>query len=275
MKFSASMIKTWMNCGLQAKFSYIDELPQLQNAAASFGSCVHSALENYNKGDDIEEVVNHFVYYWDNPHELGVEPETWPKRTSHAGYREKGINMLYEYHENLQWSSREILGTEYRFCVPFGDHELSGIVDLLEVPNNKPILKIVDYKTGRRPNYDNLYLDIQFTAYSFASTKKEFWTGNGEEKYPGFPNGEELFEKFKDYERHAIWYDLQNNKEYDCGPRDDKDFMRLYRCCEQIARAVEYEVFVPSINGNSCMWCSYTDICPAYIPVHESGTKGV
>jgi hypothetical protein len=28
-------------------------------------------------------------------------------------------------------------------------------------------------------------------------------------------------------------------------------------------------VFVPSISGNTCVFCSYTDICKAYIPPQD------
>lgn len=271
MKYSASMISTWMKCPLQAKYNYIDKLPQLNNAAASFGTCVHAALEHYNKGDvtTAEDAIQYFLYYWENPGLLDSEPEVWPKRTSYAGYREKGVEMVSAYIESQAWSSREVLATEHKFCVPFGDHQLSGIVDVLELDGDK--LKIVDLKTGQRPNADNLYLNIQFTIYVLASLKKEFWVGNGEDKYPGLENGEELFEKFKNVDRQGIWFDLKNCKEYNVGRRDDPDFMRLYRCCKEIDKAIEHDVFVPCISGDSCGWCPYSEVCPAWIPVEESG----
>jgi hypothetical protein len=271
MKFSASLMKTWMACPLQARFSYIEGLPQLNNAAASFGSCVHAALEQFNKGCDLDTAIEWFQYYWEQPEVLGVTPETWPKRTSYAGYREKGIDMVKNYAEVQAWSNRTVLATEHKFCVPFGDHQLSGIVDVLELTNNK--LKIVDLKTGARPNYDNLYLNIQFTIYMLASLKKEFWVGNGEAKYPGMENGEELFDKFRGAQRQGIWFDLRNCKEYDVGRRDDRDYMRLYRCCEEIDKAIKANVFVPCISGDSCNWCAYTEICPAFVPEHESGVS--
>jgi hypothetical protein len=67
---------------------------------------------------------------------------------------------------------------------------------------------------------------------------------------------------------------LRQNKEINCGRRDDLDFMRLYRCCQEIAKAIDLDVHVPSISGDSCMWCSYTDVCKAYIPRLEP-KKGI
>lgn len=607
MKFSPSMIRTWMKCGLQAKFNYIDQIPQQQNAAASLGSAVHLALENYNENGDELAAIELFKDAWDRPAEYGIEPEIWPARTSFGSYREKGIKMLEEYFENYRWSSTATLAQELRFCVPFGKHELSGIVDQLSVDLAAKEIKVIDYKglalsteiptpsgwttiekisvgdqvigsdglpcnvvgksslrhrdcyslifddgttviaddehlwsvdrwdqtlghynnvlstvelldkvfdpvTGRRnlrianaspiklpeadlaidpyilglwlgdgttkaaeitahpddvveyrerlegqgfrlgkpriyssatvpvytihglrsllvsegllrnkhvpdnylrgsldqrldllrglmdsdgsyntqrnqavfvttnnklahavhelvvslgwranvwtgkssgpngfigtqikvsfvpfefnpfhlkrkaelvrmrgttvsrrrlikaiekidpvptqciavdsadhtflctrnmlvthnsgyrPAIEGLHLDIQFTSYIYAASRKEFWTGvPGSDKYVGLPNGAELYEKYKDFDIIGIWLDLRNSKSYDVGPRGHTDIIRLYRCCDEIERAIEHEVFVPSISGDSCRVCSYKDICPAYVFPEDSG----
>lgn len=612
MKFSASMINNWMKCPLQAKFGSVIGLPQIQNGAASFGVCVHKALEHFNLTGDKDAAVEYFLYYWENPEVLGVEPEIWPRRTSWTGYKEKGIDMIYSYAESVEWQHRTVIGVEHRFCVEMGEHLISGIVDLLEFQNNT--LKVVDFKaqpldskiltptgwkrfgdlktgdeittsdggvavvegiypqgylpafkvifndgssticsdehlwkirdvyptkdkpklrveklknlgqlqrrtnnryfiplaepqeypekdfiihpylmgvllsegglsnggikisttesfildkikevlphgievssvgklnkdwhlvdrSGRSnrliselkrynlwgkksaekfipyeymegsieqrkellaglvdgdgcsskrttystvssdlkdgfvelcrslggspftklypsyykkdgvrfdcaphwlisirvpfnpftlprkstkwkkpketldraikevkplnfniqmqciktsakdglyitddfivthntnssmPNFDNLYLNIQMTIYYYASLQKEFWTGydDGSGKYVGFENGEELWEKFKQKKRQVIWHQLSKNRELNCGKRDDKDFLRLYRCMQEISKAVEHDVFVPCISGDTCTFCSFTDVCYAYISPNESG----
>ena len=164
MKFSASQISSWMSCSLQAKFAYVDQRPQVQNASATFGTCVHDALEHYNESGDMDAAVAKFLHTWANPEVLGVAPEVWPKRVTYGGLRELGVQMITEYHESVSWSKREVIGAEHRFHVPFGEHTLSGIVDLVEFTSNK--LKIVDYKTSAyKPNLDSLYLNIQMTVY--------------------------------------------------------------------------------------------------------------
>ena len=267
------MISSWSKCSLMAAFHYVEKLPELQNASASFGSCVHDALEHYNKGMALDDTVARFLYTWANPEVIGVAPDTWPKRVSYAGLRESGAKMINEYHESKRWSNREVIAVEHKFCVPFGDHELSGIVDVLECKKgDRKKLKIVDLKTGRRPNFDDLYLNLQFTIYELASTMKEFWTGHPDypDRYPGMENGEELWERFKNAERVPIWHDLKANKEVNAGRRDDNDYLRLYRCCLEIAKAIEHKVYVPTVSGNSCMFCSYTEICRAYVPPKEN-----
>jgi|JI9StandDraft_1071089.scaffolds.fasta_scaffold18970_5 CRISPR/Cas system-associated exonuclease Cas4 (RecB family) len=256
-----------MGCPLRAKFNYIDKIGGQQSAAASFGTAVHLALEIYNlKGGDVEAAKDIFLFAWDNPEEFGITPEYYYPRTSYGEYRERGIRFIQQYHENNVWINRDIIGTEHRFCVNLGDHQISGIVDIIETDVGSNVLKIVDLKSGQRPNKSNLGYDIQFTAYMYAATQKEFWCGYDDEKYIGFENGEELYDRFKNHDIVGVWYDLRQpkNQEYAVGPRTAKDVQRLNMAMDQIAKAIEHEVFVPNISGDSCGLCSYHDICPVY-----------
>lgn len=133
---------------------------------------------------------------------------------------------------------------------------------------------IVTHNTaGKRPFGDDLRLDVQFTAYYYASMQPEFWIGYDEE-YPGMEGGLDLYYEFLDSPRKVIWYHLMDNKELNAGPRDEDDFGRLYRCIDAISKAVEKDIYVPNISGSSCIWCDYTDICPVQIPSYvESSVK--
>lgn len=266
MKMSPSMIKSFMSCSLQAKFGYVDKIPQRQNAAASFGTAVHLAVELYNNTQDLQAAEDCFLFAWDNPEDFGIAPDFYFPRTSYGTYRERGVDFIRAYDESYKWVDREIIATEHRFCVDFGEHQLSGIIDIIETVKGSNELKIVDLKTGQRPNNTNLKFNIQFSSYMFAASQKQFWCGYEPEieKYKGFPNGEELYERFKDYTITGIWYDLRNAKEYPVGPRTEADTKKLYRCIDEISRAVELEVFIPDISGDTCGICSYTEMCPIY-----------
>jgi len=266
MKFSPSMIKSFMRCPMQAKFNYIDGLPQKQGSAASFGTAVHLALELYNNTGDVEAAERCFTFAWDHPDHFGIKPEIWNRNTSYGQYRERGIEFVRAYHEETKWSEKNVIATEHRFCVPFRNHLISGIVDILETDKNSNVLKIVDLKTGYRPSSYNLSFDVQFTSYMWAATQKEFWTGfePEKEKYCGFENGEELFDRFSGSDIVGIWYDLRKAKSYEVGARTEEDYNRLHRCLDQIEKAVELQVFVPNISGDACGICSYQDVCPVY-----------
>ena len=257
-----------MRCPLQARYALLEQRPQQQNAKATFGTCIHKALELYADTGQIEDGVELFKVLWETPSLVNAEPDYWPAYSTYGGLRERGIHLLYEYHEKVKWENRKVIGSEHRFLVPFGDHELEGTVDLIEERKDgkgKPILRIVDYKTNAKaPTKIELAWNIQFTTYVYASLQREFWVGNGPD-FPGMEDGEELYEKYIDVPRRAIWFQLMTNKEIDAGKRDDEDFMRLHRVITEIQKAIDKDVFIPSISAEACPWCSYTDLCAVAI----------
>jgi CRISPR/Cas system-associated exonuclease Cas4 (RecB family) len=264
MRLSASMMNTWMKCPLQAKFRYFDHLPDSINAKTAFGSCIHHALEHYNNSGDLESSIELFRKVWDDPALIGSSFDWWPKFTSFGGLMNRGVEILREYDEKLKWESRTVVATEHRFRVPFGNHQLTGIVDLIEVKKSgrgKNVLRIIDYKSASRaPSLSELRVNIQFTVYHYASMQKEFWVGDGPE-YPGMDDGERLWYMFQNFPRRSYWYHLMTNKEIDAGERDDADFNRLHRVANEIEKAIQHDVFVPNISGESCVFCPYTEPC--------------
>ena len=250
-----------MNCSLQVKFSEQYPEDRQQNAAASFGTCIHHALELYNRGASCEDAVNEFLRVWDDPTVLDVTPTSWPKYSSFGAYRMLGVEIIQNVHEKLLWEHREVVACEHNFTVPFGEFYLTGTVDLIEKRQNasgKTVLRIVDYKTNKKqPTLISLQNNIQFSTYIYASLQPEFWDSLG-----GLPS----FEFYQNVPRRGIWYHLNNSKEIDVGPRDQKDFERLYLACSNIKRAIDNDVFIPSINGDSCNFCSYKEQCGIRIP---------
>lgn len=268
MRLSATTLKRWMNCPLQEHFYRTIERDRRQNAKASFGTIIHHCLDEYSKGVEIETCVDLFKDLWHNPDRLGVTPDYWPKFTSYGSLREKGVDILRLYAEKAKWDASRVIASEYHFLVPFGDHELHGFVDRLEVKkagNGRRSLRVIDFKTNSKaPTQVDLRLDQQFTVYVYATMQPEFWLGNGPD-FPGMPNGAKLMEELENTPRRGVWYHLMTNKELDAGPRDDGDFMRLYRVANEIAKATEAQIFVPKI-GETCIWCDYTVECGITIP---------
>lgn len=216
-----------------------------------------------HNGSTVDEAIAEFIRYFDS-----IVPDYWNRRTKYTTFKDLGQTMIREYAATYKWTEHVTLATEFRFMIPFGEHELSGIVDHMYTNHNMDRLYLSDFKTGAKPNLDTLHLDIQMTSYWYASYQKEFWCGypGEEEKYTGLENGEELYEIFRDVPRTVYWYDLRKNQAVDVGPRGDFDVARMYRLVEQIARAVEFEVFVPNISAESCYFCDHKDICPVYTP---------
>ncbi len=265
MRYSASMIKTWMTCPLQAKFKKILDVPELRHAKTSYGSCMHDAIETYNTTGDLEAAVERFKEIWEDPSLIDAEIDLWPSTISWGELRSRGIRCLIKFDEDSKWESRDILAAEHKFVVPYGEHTMSGIIDSLELIGSRAApkeLRVVDYKTSSRtPTRIELRFDIQFTIYMYATEQSEFWED--------IKDGEELFESLRHTPRRGLWYSLWNHKMTDVGPREDIDLMRLHRCMLEIEQAIEKEVYVPNISADSCMWCGYTDYCAVTIPLVE------
>jgi hypothetical protein len=266
MRFSASMLSKYMNCPLQAKFHYFDKLPGKQGAMASFGVCVHKALEFYNLYGDIEQAVAIFKDGWHNPEKYNVVPEVWPRQVSFGSLLQRGEDMLRNYAEKNRWEKRKILATEYEFLVPCGDHTLYGFIDLLELKKSGrgyDTIKITDYKTSTRtPSFNELQNNVQFTIYHYASLQSEFWTN-----MPG--GGDFLFDVYKDTPRRPFWYALYSGKEVDAGDRTEKDFQRMYRVMDEIAKAIDADIFVPNISGSTCTFCDFKEQCGLRIKTRQ------
>lgn len=269
MRLRQSTLNTWMTCPLQAKFKHFEKQPGRQNAKASFGTVIHHCLEQYNNGVSVDEAIRQFKFYWTHPEQLGCAPDYWPKYTTYGSLMEKGIDSLVQYDKKNRWETRQILATEHRFLVPFGDHELEGTVDHVELKkagNGRKTLRVVDFKTNaRQPNFVGLRFNIQFTVYIYATLQEEFWVGNGPD-FPPILDGAKHFERLQKIPRRGVWYHVLTNKEIDAGDRDDGDFMRLYRLASEIEKAVEADVYVPTISGDSCVYCDYTANCGITIP---------
>lgn len=262
MRFSASMLNTWGSCALKAKFNYLDRLPTQTGSSAHMGSCVHYGCELLHGGKSVDEALDGFLREYNS-----TIPDYFNRRTDFESLRIKGIEMVRAYADTLEWKKDHVfIAAEHSFMVDIGEHTLSGIVDYIEVPPQSKSVIIGDLKTGYRPNRATLHLALQFTVYDWASRQKQFWTGHPSnlEKYPPIPGGERLFEEFQHLERKLIWYDLKKQEEIDVGERGPRDYGRMYRCMEQIDRAIDKEVFVPSVSAEGCVFCDFTEICPVY-----------
>ena len=264
MRFSASMIKTWMDCPKQAHFKKVLKLPEQRHPKTSYGTCMHDALELYNNCGNIEASVQRFKETWEDDSILGTKIDYWPAGSSWSELRERGIIALKKYHEDNRWETRTIVANELEFLVPFGEHKLHGFVDNLELTGSgsNRELRVIDFKSSSyTPSHLELRMDVQFSIYLYASTCREFWED--------VPNGMELFEKLENTRRRGIWYSIWNGKMTDVGPRNELDMERLYRVMVEIEKAMEAEVYVPNLKAAPCQFCSYTNLCAVTIPLSQ------
>lgn len=112
----------------------------------------------------------------------------------------------------------------------------------------------------------------------YASTRPEFWIGNGGEDGFGAVRGAEIYERTKEWGRRGTWINMRKFKFEDAGWRGPIDYHRFAVAVEQYVATVKADIFPLTISGEVCKYCEYRkDICAGtgIAPeAHGDPTKG-
>lgn len=306
-----SDLGSWSRCQIQ-KFYYDraaanpDAVQPEQLSATVYGTVVHYALmimeQALNEGQEPEDAlalaVRTFEHYWDPNHlvELGERITTWLPRQTYGGLRERGRIAIRDYFKLRTSDESWLLALEYQFAVPvvIGEvtHTLTGTIDRLSIRKQarKPYLSIDDYKTGKQPTY--LRHNMQGSAYAYASTRPEFWSGWGESGKGELETFDEetitrldaMFSSWG-YKLHSgshwelplasrrfRWINLQEIKFADGGWRHERDYARFHLAVDAYVRACEHGIYAVNQIGEVCTYCSFRKTCAgAGLPDEAAG----
>lgn len=264
MRVRQSDLKMWNRCPLTYKYTHIDQLPREQSGALTFGSIIHDCVEWMERHRDPVGAVARFEEFWIQPTLLNpsYQPQYYVRGTSWKSYMEKGPKILRDWWDIVSWESEHVIAREHYFEVPIGDgHTLTGTADKLMIGYRADInegrggrvLKISDYKTNSKsPTYDYLAEDLQFSAYAYASTQREFWTDLG---------GDEAWQAHRELPRYGEWVQLTGPKRMDAGIREQRHYNRITMAVNALAESVAMRIFVPTISGETCRYCEFRNPC--------------
>lgn len=259
-----SDIKLWLKCPLAWRFANVEKLPRLQGGALTYGSILHDCVFHLETTRDLDAAIERFERFWREPTLLdpsyGVE--YYHRGASWVKYATEGPEVLRHWAKIIEWDSELVLAREYTFDLPIGrnGHRLRGTLDKLVIAFHPKtgayVVKVVDYKTDRKtPKYDFLEEDLQFSAYCWATTQREFWEG-----LPG-GRGPELFEQYKHLPRRGEWVQLTGPRIMDAGERVDRHYRRLSTAVDAISDSIAMGIYVPTISGETCRYCDYRGPC--------------
>jgi putative RecB family exonuclease len=143
VQLSYSKLKTYQECPLRYRFTYLDRLPRRPRRLFRAGRRIHQALMRWlvyaktgtPRWENIEAAYNSA---WDSGEGAGER--------SGRDYDE-GLSILRAYHEvNLDRPCQPVF-LEHKFSVRMGAHVLTGAVDRVDA--TEPGYEIVDYKLHR------------------------------------------------------------------------------------------------------------------------------
>lgn len=279
--FHQSDLSQWSWCPAKAKYEREGQ-PTRQLSGTAYGSVMHYALlevfERQRHTDGItitaatEAAVESFRHYWHPMHIQAIcnPVDVWMPNHNFNGLLNKGEDQIRAYAKLVANREEIVLATEIGFQVPIdgtwdddlaAPHILAGTIDRLALVKKKGIwhVEVGDVKTGK--DYTYLRQNLQFSAYTYATTKPEFWRGwNGEDGF-GDAYGTELYEKFTNAARRSTWINMNKMSFQDGGWRGPKDWQRFAMAIEELAKAVKYDVFPFNISGSTCTFCEFRDIC--------------
>ncbi|WP_460791164.1 PD-(D/E)XK nuclease family protein [Nocardioides maradonensis] len=299
-----SDLSSWSRCQLQKL--YYDraaadpgEAQPEALSATEYGSVYHWVSMNMelqmHEGNPnaLAEALRLWEHYWDLDNMTAIpgvrRPTQWIAKQSYLGLKERGRQALRVHYAMLEGDKSWKLALEYQFAVPIDVngrlHTLTGTIDRLAVrmhSNRRPVLGIDDNKTGRRPTY--LRYNMQGTAYGYATTMPEFWTGwaesgMGQLETFGAEDLERVDHLFSSHgyalhrgtdayaegkrlaARRFRWIDLNDMKFCDGGWRIEQDFARLKHAIDSYVRACEAGIYSVNLDASVCQFCAFKDIC--------------
>lgn len=231
--FTASALQTYLHCQRQYYYQQVLAVPELEQTVAGeqahelpasvTGSIVHKALELYN-GYNAEAVFA-----------IALE-EFAPGAAATQAKSMFDAYIVSDLYKALPKKQKR----ELEFVQPL-QQELAaeGVIDLLAFDEADNMI-IVDYKTGKPPEPDEVKLGY---AYQLALYKDA-----AEKLYPG-----------KKVVRAELHF-LQNMSVWQL-PLDKSYLQEAVELCEEISGKGEEEDFACSCN-ESCAYCHYAYLCP-------------
>jgi putative RecB family exonuclease len=247
LRVSPSKLSTWSFCPLKYRYHYIDNVEVPTGGAQFLGSCIHRALESYNRARwlnqkaDLPLALATFETAWKEREKVEFDDAKEESKLCADGEKLLALYLTNYPPDNSKPEAVEVPVDGELIDETTGEvfPELNGIIDLVEGG------VIVDFKTtARNMNNDLLSLanEVQLTAYSILYRQA---TGKDEA-------GLEIRSLIRTKDPSLCVTSISPRKEV-----HHRRFLNLVRAFVENVRLGNYPP-APSIN---CMLCDYRRQC--------------
>jgi len=236
-KISFSQIGTYRKCPMQYKFAYIYRIPGRKRAALTFGTVVHSALEDFfkmvqeRKAVDENTLLDLYKNYW--------MPTGYESKMQESAYKKSGQASLKTFFKNnKEILSRPPLYLEKKLDLKIGGSVVDVRIDRID-KIGKTDVEIIDYKTGKASDKRAAEKSLQLDIYAIAT-------------------------------KEVLGLNPKLLSFYYIGPNQKITTTRTAEQLEEAkgvvletAELINSEEFEPA-PGRICKWCDYFSLCPAH-----------
>ena len=232
MKLSKSKVNSYLNCPLEFKFQYIDEIEVPQNRYMALGSDVHSIAEKFTEkfGDELENVNTHNELL-KIAHELDIGYDL----TAHIDNLASFFDEMFVENDYKLFSNEEYLLDE--------ENRFSGICDIILEDENGDLV-VIDYKTSKSSSFSKYRLELCYYKLLVENVYKKdvsnvgvFFTKNGRLRLLDVCNEE-------------------NKRKYLNQNEIDDAITTLHK----VRDGINNEIF-PARKQFLCKYCTYRHIC--------------
>jgi len=236
-KLSFTQLDLYSKCPLQYKFAYVYRIPKKKRSHLTFGSDMHSTLEDFftlvqeRKPVDEKVLFELFNKHWTH---FGYE-----SRMTEANYKKAGENSLktfYRLHKDML--HKPPLYLEKQVDLRVGDFVLDVRIDRIDSISDNEV-EIIDYKTGKPKDDDFARESLQLSIYAMATK-----------------------EVLKLEPTRVSFYYVNPNKKVTT-TRSKEDFEKTKSQIITTGCNILDEKFDPN-PGWVCKWCDYASICPVW-----------
>ncbi|MBI4999500.1 ATP-dependent helicase, partial [Candidatus Gottesmanbacteria bacterium] len=174
---SFSQIDTFNTCPLQYRYKFIQRIPVLPGAAASFGDSIHKTLRDFYRGVkdgkklSKKDLIKMLEANW--------SPVGYASKAHEEKMKKIGQRMLSDFYDKFEAKTIP-KDLEQPFIIKISpDLKIKGKIDRVDEKEGK--LEIIDYKTGRVLDQKDVDKSLQMTIYALAATDKGLYGKKPEE----------------------------------------------------------------------------------------------
>ncbi len=173
---SYSQVSSYLNCSLQYRFKYIDQIPPaFHPAPLAFGSAIHESVAAYYQtkleGDGLrpDQMLDVYRDEWRRAGQV-----KYFNGDTENSLMDKAKGMLTVFHESVN-PDAQVIGVEEFFEIPLGGLPLfQGYIDLIEQSPEGDVT-LVDLKTAsKKLSQSNVDSNLQLSAYALATESMGF-----------------------------------------------------------------------------------------------------